>query len=211
MDYEQIIVETDGPVTTIRLDNPTRLNALAPQLTAELIEELTRIRDDGSVRARVLTGKGRGFSAGADLSTLQERYQRGERPKLSQILREGYNRLIPLLVDTPKPVIAAINGVAAGAGVSLALACDLRIAAEDASFSLAFVKIGLIPDSGSTYLLPRTVGMAKAVELALLSERVDAKTALEIGLVHRVVPTPALMEEAAALAHRLAELPRPSP
>ena len=205
--YEQIMVERDGPVATIRLNNPARLNALAPTLTAELLETLEEFGSDPEVRAIVLTGEGRGFSAGADLSTLQEPYLKGERPKLSFFLKEGYNKLIPLLAETPKPVIAAVNGVAAGAGVSLALACDFRIASEAASFSMAFVRIGLIPDAGSSYLLPRTVGMAKALELALLSEKVDAETALRIGLVNGVVPADQLEAEAHALATRLAELP----
>jgi 2-(1,2-epoxy-1,2-dihydrophenyl)acetyl-CoA isomerase len=159
------------------------------------------------VRAIVLTGEGRGFCAGADLASLQDHYLRGERPPLATILRDGYNRLIALLAENPKPVVAAVNGVAAGAGVSLALACDLRIAAEDAAFSMAFVRIGLIPDAGSSYLLPRAVGMAKALELALLSDRVDAAAALAMGLVHRVAPADRLREEALALAGRLAELP----
>lgn len=207
--YEQIVVDRDGDgaVATIRLNNPDRLNALAPTLTAELLDVLEAYRDDPEVRAIVLTGEGRGFSAGADLSTLQEPYLKGERPKLSFFLKEGYNRLIPLLVDTPKPVIAAINGVVAGAGMSLALAADFRIASEAASFSSAFVRIGLIPDAGSCYLLPRTVGMAKALEIALLSEKMDAQAALQIGLVSRVVPAESLMEEAHALATKLAELP----
>jgi 2-(1,2-epoxy-1,2-dihydrophenyl)acetyl-CoA isomerase len=205
--YEQIIVEREGPVAVIRLNNPARLNALAPTLTAELLETLEDFGSDHEVRAIVLTGEGRGFSAGADLSTLQEPYLKGERPKLSFFLKEGYNKLIPLLAETPKPVIAALNGVVAGAGVSVALACDYRIASETASFSMAFVRIGLIPDAGSCYLLPRTVGMAKALELALLSERVDAQAALEIGLVNRVVPADQLMDEASTLAAKLAALP----
>jgi 2-(1,2-epoxy-1,2-dihydrophenyl)acetyl-CoA isomerase len=155
----------------------------------------------------VVTGEGRGFSAGADLTTLQEPYSRGERPNLSEFLRDGYNRLIPLLAEAPKPIIAAVNGVVAGAGVSLALACDIRIASEEASFSMAFVRIGLIPDSGSTWLLPRAVGMARALELAMLSEKVDAHRALELGLVNRVVPAGLLADEAGDLARRLAELP----
>src|SRR5439155_1682549 len=160
--YEQLIVEEADGVATIRLNNSARLNALAPVLTAELLEVLEQYREDPEVRAIVLTGEGRGFSAGADLSALQEPYMKGERPKLSFFLKEGYNKLIPLLAETPKPVIAALNGVVAGAGVSVALACDFRLASDAASFSTAFVKIGLIPDAGSTYLLPRTVGMAKA-------------------------------------------------
>jgi 2-(1,2-epoxy-1,2-dihydrophenyl)acetyl-CoA isomerase len=205
--FEQIVVERDGSVATIRLNYPDRLNALAPTLTAELLETLEEFRDDPGVRAIVLTGEGRGFSAGADLSTLQEPYLKGERPKLSFFLKEGYNKLIPLVVDTPKPVIAAINGVVAGAGMSLALAADFRIASEAATFSSAFVRIGLIPDAGSSYLLPRTVGMAKALEIALLSEKVDAQAALEIGLVNKVVPAESLMDEAHALASKLADLP----
>jgi len=205
--YEQLIVDRRGAVATVRLNNPERLNALSPTMTAELLEVMETLGSDPEVRAVVLTGEGRGFSAGADLSALQEPYMKGERPRLSFFLKEGYNKLIPLLAETPKPVIAALNGVVAGAGVSVALACDFRVASDAASFSMAFVKIGLIPDAGSTYLLPRTVGMAKALELALLSDRVDAKTALAIGLVNWVVPAGSLMEEAGALAARLAELP----
>lgn len=207
MTYEQLIVDLDGAVATVWMNNPDRLNALSPTMTPELLQALTQLGGDPSIRAIVLTGKGRGFCAGADLSALQEPYLKGERPQLSMFLKEGYNKLIPLLAETPKPVIAAINGVVAGAGNSLALACDLRVASEEASFSTAFVKIGLIPDAGSCYLLPRTVGMAKALELALLSDKVDAATALEIGLVNRVVPADFLLAEAHTLATRLAQLP----
>lgn len=207
MDYEQLIVERDGPVVTLKMNNAAKLNALSPVLTRDLLAALEELRGDASARAIVLTGVGRGFSAGADLSALQEPYMKGERPQLSVFLREGYNRLIPLLAETPKPVIAAINGVVAGAGSSLALACDFRIASEAASFTMAFVKIGLIPDAGATYLLPRAVGMAKALELALMSDRIDAPTALDIGLVNRVVPGDAVLSEAVATAKKLAELP----
>lgn len=207
MTYEQLIVDRDGPVVILKMNNPARLNALSRTLTVELLDALEELRDDSSARAIVLTAEGRGFSAGADLTELQEPYMKGERPKLSGFLKEGYNRLIPLLAETPKPVVAAINGVVAGAGNSIALACDFRIASDAATFTMAFVKIGLVPDAGSTYLLPRTVGAAKALELALLSDRVDARTALEIGLVNRVVPADMLLEEAAATAKRLADLP----
>jgi 2-(1,2-epoxy-1,2-dihydrophenyl)acetyl-CoA isomerase len=207
MGYEQLIVDQGGGVATVRLNNPARLNALSPIMTRELFEVLGGFRDNAEVRAVILTGEGRGFSAGADLSTLQEPYLKGERPQLSVFLKEGYNKLIPLLVDSPKPIVAAINGVVAGAGNSLALACDFRIASEDATFSAAFVKIGLIPDAGSCYFLPRTIGIAKALEYALLSEKVDAATALQMGLVNRVVPAESLLEEAHDLAARLAGLP----
>jgi 2-(1,2-epoxy-1,2-dihydrophenyl)acetyl-CoA isomerase len=207
MSYEQLIVEQDAGVATIRLNNPARLNALSPTMTRELFDVLSRFRDDLGVRAVVLTGEGRGFSAGADISALQEPYMKGERPQLSVFLKEGYNKVIPLLAETPKPVVAAINGVVAGAGNSLALACDFRIAGEDATFTSAFVRIGLIPDAGSCYFLPRTLGTAKALEYALLSEKVDAATALQLGLVNRVVPSDSLLQEAQDLAGRLAALP----
>lgn len=207
MSYEQLIVEQDGGVATIHLNNPARLNALSPVMTRELLGVLGGFRDDAGVRAIVLTGEGRGFSAGADLSTLQEPYMKGERPQLSLFLKEGYNKLIPLLAETPKPVVAAINGVVAGAGNSLALACDFRIASEEATFTSAFVKIGLIPDAGSCYFLPRTLGTAKAIEYALLSDKVDAATAVQIGLVNRVVPAGSLLKEAQDLAGTLAGLP----
>lgn len=207
MTYEQLIVDLDGPVATVRMNNPDKLNALSRPLTASLLEALTKLGEDDSVRAIVLTGEGRGFSAGADLTELQEPYLHGERPKLSGFLKDGYNKLIPLLAATPKPVIAAINGVAAGAGISLALACDLRLAGEGAAFAMAFVKIGLIPDAGACYLLPRTVGMSEALRMALLGEKVDAATALDVGLVHRVYPADRLAAEAHDLALSLAALP----
>jgi 2-(1,2-epoxy-1,2-dihydrophenyl)acetyl-CoA isomerase len=207
MSYEQVIVRTDGGVATVTMNNTARLNALSTVMTGELVTALRELGADRGVRAIILTGEGRAFSAGADLAALQEPYLTGQRPKLSPILVDGYNKLIPLLAGSPKPVVAAVNGVAAGAGISLALACDFRVASDDATFTMAFVKIGLIPDSGATYLLPRTVGMAKALELALLSDRLDAATAERVGLVHRVVPADMLLEEARALASRLAELP----
>lgn len=203
----QLAVERDGPVTLLRMNNPGKLNALSPLLTSELIEALEEAGSDRTVRAVVLTGEGRGFCAGADLGTLEGPYRRGERPSLSAFLREGYNRLIPAVAGSPQPVVAAVNGVAAGAGVSLALACDLRVASEEASFTAAFSRIGLVPDSGACYFLPRVLGRARALEFALLSERVDAHAALAMGLVNRVVPAERLLEEATALARRLAELP----
>ena len=207
MTYEQLIVEKEGAVATVRMNNPAKLNALSSVMTSEMTEALENLRADDEVRAIVIRGEGRGFSAGADLGALKEPYLKGERPQLSGFLKEGYNRLIPLLSDTPKPVIAAINGVVAGAGLSLACACDMRIAGDEASFSTAFMKIGLIPDSGACYFLPRTVGTAKALELAITGEKFDAQAALEMGLVSRVVPSSDLAKEAHDLAQRLADLP----
>jgi 2-(1,2-epoxy-1,2-dihydrophenyl)acetyl-CoA isomerase len=153
------------------------------------------------VRAVVLTGAGRAFCAGQDLA---EREQPDAEP-LDVELRERYNPIIRALRSMGQPIIAAVNGVAAGAGASLAFACDLRIASEEARFVLAFGRIGLVPDSGATWFLPRLVGPAKAAELAFVADPVDAADALRIGLVSKVVPADQLMVEARALADRIAE------
>ncbi len=194
-------VAVDGPVATLTLDRPEALNALTVPLKQALLAELQRIAADRSVRAVILTGAGRAFCAGQDLA---EREQPDAAP-LDVELRERYNPIIRVLRSMGQPVIAAVNGVAAGAGASLAFACDLRVAAEEARFVLAFGRIGLVPDSGATWLLPRLVGASRAAELALVGDPVSADDALRIGLVHRVVPGAALAETARSLADRLAE------
>jgi 2-(1,2-epoxy-1,2-dihydrophenyl)acetyl-CoA isomerase len=163
---------------------------------------LRRIGRDRSVRAVVLTGAGRAFCAGQDL---KERLA-PDAPPLSVLLREEYNPIIRAMRSLDQPIVGAINGVAAGAGASLAFACDVRVAAEDASFALAFGRIGLVPDSGATWLLPRLVGPAKAAELALVGTPLSAADAERFGLVARVVPADALAGEARAIATRLARL-----
>jgi 2-(1,2-epoxy-1,2-dihydrophenyl)acetyl-CoA isomerase len=193
-------VEVDGPVATLTLDRPAALNALTVPIKVALRETLESIAVDRSVRAVILTGAGRAFCAGQDLA---EREQPEAAP-LEVEVRERYNPIIRALRTMGQPVIAAVNGVAAGAGASFAFACDLRIAAEEARFVLAFGRIGLVPDSGATWFLPRLVGPAKAAELAFLGDGVDATEALRLGLVSRVIPGDQLMPEARALAGRLA-------
>jgi 2-(1,2-epoxy-1,2-dihydrophenyl)acetyl-CoA isomerase len=193
-------VEVDGRVATLTLDRPEALNALTVPVKIALRNALGSIAADRSVRAVILTGAGRAFCAGQDLA---ER-ERPDAAPLDIEVRERYNPIIRALRSMGQPVIAAVNGVAAGAGASLALACDLRIAAAEARFVLAFGRIGLVPDSGATWFLPRLVGPAKAAEMALIGDPVDAAEALRIGLVSRVVPLAALMTEARALADRLA-------
>ncbi len=193
-------VEVDDAVVTLTLDRPEALNALTVPLKEALLAELRRIAADPSVRVVILTGAGRAFCAGQDLA---ERGQPDAAP-LDVELRDRYNPIVLTLRAMGQPVIAAVNGVAAGAGASLAFACDLRIAADGARFVLAFGRIGLVPDSGATWFLPRLVGAARAAELALVGDPVGADEALRIGLVHRVVPAAALMDEARALAARLA-------
>jgi len=193
-------VDVDGPVATITLDRPEALNALTVPVKVALREALERLAVDRAVRAVILTGAGRAFCAGQDLA---EREQPDAAP-LDVELRERYNPIILALRAMGQPVIAAVNGVAAGAGASIAFACDLRIAAEDARFVLAFGRIGLVPDSGATWFLPRLVGQARAAELALVGDPISADEALRIGLVSRVVPNDELLPQARALADRIA-------
>ncbi|HEX6262164.1 MAG TPA: enoyl-CoA hydratase [Actinomycetota bacterium] len=204
---EQITYERDGGVGWISLNRPDKLNALTSVMSDELCDVLEELRDDDEVRAVVLTGAGRGFCAGQDLTEFRDTGDAGDRLDIEQHLAETYHRLIPLMVESPKPVIAGVNGVAAGAGLSLAIACDVRIAGEEARFTQAFVKIGLIPDSGGTYLLPRIVGYAKALELSMSGEMIDAAEAHRIGLVSRVTPAADLEEEVRAYAAALAAMP----
>ena len=194
-------VEVDGPIATLTLDRPAALNALTVPVKIALRETLEALAGDRDVRAVVLTGAGRAFCAGQDLAERDE----PDAAPLEVEVRERYNPIIRAMRSMGQPVIAAVNGVAAGAGASLAFACDLRIAAEEARFVLAFGRIGLVPDSGATWFLPRLVGPAKATELALVGDPVDAAEALRLGLVSRVVPGDRLMTEARALAGRLAD------
>lgn len=207
MKYEHIDVKPDGTVARITLHRPDRLNAMTTQTSDELVDAFTDLGGDADVRCIVITGDGRGFSAGQDLTEFQSEYEAGRERDIESHLRATYNRLILQVQETPKPVIAEINGVAAGAGLSLALACDLRVASDAARFTLAFVKIGLIPDSGATWQLARSVGYARALELAITGDLIDASRALDIGLVHRVAPADALRDEVDLLAKELAALP----
>jgi 2-(1,2-epoxy-1,2-dihydrophenyl)acetyl-CoA isomerase len=193
-------VETDGAVTTLTLDRPDALNALTVPLKEELLRALKSIGRDRSIRAVVLTGAGRAFCAGQDL---RERLEPGAAP-LATELRERYNPIIVAMRRLEKPIVGALNGVAAGAGASLAFASDIRLAAPEASFVLAFGRVGLVPDSGATWFLPRLVGTAKAFELAFASEPLSAADAHRLGLVARVVPAGELVGEAQVLAEHLA-------
>ena len=193
-------IETADGVATVTLDRADALNALTVPLKEGLVETFRAFASDDAVRAVVLTGAGRAFCAGQDL---HERLQPDALP-LADEIRARYNPLIRAMRALPKPIVAAVNGVAAGAGASLAFACDIRIAAEDASFLLAFGRVGLIPDSGATWLLPRLIGGAKAAELALTTDPLSAADAERLGLVARVVPATDLLQEAVVLARRLA-------
>ncbi len=200
--YTSLRYEVADAIATITLDRPDALNALTVPLKEELLAALRAVARDRSVRAVVLTGAGRAFCAGQDL---RERLQPDVAP-LAVELRERYNPIIAAMRGLDQPIVGAINGVAAGAGASLAFACDIRLAAESASFLLAFGRIGLVPDSGSTWFLPRLVGPAKAAELALTGAALSAGEAERLGLVARVVPLDALRDEARSIAAGLAGL-----
>src|SRR3954447_15854287 len=180
-----LLAVTDG-AARVTLNRPDNLNAWNEQLGLDLQAAIERARDDDDVRAVLITGAGRGFSSGADLSE-QRAGVEGEVPDLSERLKALYNPIILGVRELPKPVLAAVNGPAAGIGCALALSCDLIIAGESAFFLLAFVNIGLVPDGGSTATLPARMGAARAREMAMLGERVPAPKALEWGLINRVV------------------------
>ncbi len=206
MSYETVIWEQDGGMGTITLNRPDSLNAWTEQFGRELGQVITGEASDESVRAVLVTGAGRGFSSGADLKAGFHAAPDG-RPDIRTELEDVYHPVITGIRALPKPVVAAINGPAVGIGLSLALACDLTLAAESAFLSLAFVNIGLMPDGGSTAFVPPAVGRARAFQLALLGDRVSAAQALDWGLVNWVHPDDRLLEEARALTQRLAAGP----
>jgi 2-(1,2-epoxy-1,2-dihydrophenyl)acetyl-CoA isomerase len=196
-----IATATADGIATITLDRPAALNALTIPMKRDLLAALRAAERDAAVRAVILTGAGRAFCAGQDLPERLE----PDAPSLGEELRERYNPIVRAMRSLSKPMIGAINGVAAGAGASLAFACDLRVAAEGASFVLAFGRLGLIPDSGATWLLPRLVGPARASAMALLNEPLSAEEAERIGLVLKVVPGESLLEEARSVARKIVE------
>ena len=207
MSYEHVIWEQDGGVGRITLNRPDSLNAWTHDFGRELKHVIERDAADPAVRAVLITGSGRGFSSGADLKSGFDPAPDDGMPDIRKELHELYHPIIAGVRRLEKPVVAAVNGPAVGIGASLALACDLVLAAESAFFGLAFVNIGLMPDGGSTLFVPAAVGKARAFQMALLGERVDARRALEWGLVNHVHPDDRLMPEAEALAAKLAAGP----
>lgn len=196
----ELRVDSADGVATLTLDRPDALNSLTVPLKEELARAFRSLGRDRAVRAVVLTGAGRAFCAGQDL---RERLEPDAAPLAAEV-RERYTPIILAMRRLEKPIVGAVNGVAAGAGASLAFACDIRIAAESASFILAFGRVGLVPDSGASWFLPRLVGASRAAELALTTDPLSAADAERIGLVSRVVPGERLLDEAQDLARRLA-------
>jgi 2-(1,2-epoxy-1,2-dihydrophenyl)acetyl-CoA isomerase len=197
----------DGGVAVVRLDRPEVLNSFNDELGFAALEAVEKAAGDESVRCIVITGTGRAFSAGEDLGALQAGYEAGEPPPLGDTLVKRYNPLIRAIRGAPKPVVAAVNGVAAGAGASIAFACDYRIAVDKAKISLAFVKVGLVPDSGGLWFLTKMIGAARAWELAASGDPITAERALELGLVNKVVSEDEFDETWRSFAAQLAAGP----
>jgi len=204
MTYRFILFEVDQGVARITLNRPDVLNSIHTAMSGELQDALAHATRDQEIRAVLLTGKGRGFCAGQDLDEVRPG---GTVNDFAAHARNAYTPIVRGLRALEKPVICAVNGVAAGAGANLALACDLVLAAEEASFVQVFAKIGLVPDTGGTFFLPRLVGLARATALAMLAEKITATQAVEIGLIYRAYPAASLDEEASKLAVHLAAQP----
>jgi 2-(1,2-epoxy-1,2-dihydrophenyl)acetyl-CoA isomerase len=204
MDFKCLLYETQDGIATLTMNRPERLNALGDTLRQDLYDAVIRASSDPHVRVIILTGAGRGFCAGGDIKAMNEAKERQTaRPLLDKVapLRD---KVVLAMRDAPQPIIAAINGPAAGAGMNIALACDIRIASTTAKFGETFVKRGLHVDWGGTYFLPRVVGMAKACELIFTGEVIGADEALALGIVSKVVPPEQLMPEVHRLAHTIA-------
>jgi 2-(1,2-epoxy-1,2-dihydrophenyl)acetyl-CoA isomerase len=204
--YESINIYRHGGAAKLELNRPERMNAWNKSLGLELRDAIAELGADSEVRAVLITGSGRAFSSGADLRDGTDPTPEGH-PDVYSVLTERYHPIITGIRSMAKPVVAAVNGAAAGIGLSLALACDLVVAAESSYFLLAFVNIGLVPDGGSSLLVPSRIGFARAAELALLGERLPAGKALEWGLINRVWPDSELMPNAEELVGKLASGP----
>jgi 2-(1,2-epoxy-1,2-dihydrophenyl)acetyl-CoA isomerase len=199
-----VLYESDGGVATVMLNRPEARNAINDELLAGMLGAFERARDDVAVRAIVLAGAGKGFCAGADLAAFRDDLTPDE---VAIYITKKYQPLMRLISTLRKPVIGAINGVAAGAGASVALACDMRVMADDAAIMMAFSNIGLVPDAGSTWFLARQVGYSRAFEIAAEAERIGAARCYELGLTNQVVPAADLLEVVHARAARLAQRP----
>lgn len=206
MSFETIETSIENGVYTLALNRPDSLNSFNTLMHAEVRQAIQQVRDDPSVRCLLLTGNGRGFCAGQDLNDRAVSAGEGP-PDLGESVEKNYNPLIRSIMNLPKPVVCAVNGVAAGAGASLALACDIVLAARSASFIQVFCKIGLVPDSGGTWNLPRAVGLPRAKGLAMLGDKLSAEKAEAWGMIWRCVDDEELMGEAHKLAAHLATQP----
>jgi 2-(1,2-epoxy-1,2-dihydrophenyl)acetyl-CoA isomerase len=206
MSREHLLVDRADGVLVVTLSRPDVLNSFNARMAAELLDALAESGRDTAVRCVLLTGAGRAFCAGQDLAEVLP--EEGKpMPDLGEVVHRQYNPIVRAIRTLEKPVVCAVNGVAAGAGANIAFACDLTLAAEGVQFIQSFTKIGLIPDSGGTFILPRLVGLQRAAALAMLGDKLSAEQAVEWGLLYDVVPAATLMDVALELAKRLARMP----
>lgn len=201
-----ILESKQGGVATLVLNRPDKLNAINKDLAVALNESLGRITTDKSIYVVVITGAGRAFCAGGDLGVIGEGRRNNDTTEVEPLLHAGMHSVLKIR-SMAQPVIAAVNGAAAGAGMNIALAADIRIASENATFGQNFIKVGLFPDYGGTYFLPQLVGSSKAAEMFYTGDMIDANTALQLGIVNRVVPGAQLETETRALANKIAQAP----
>ncbi|MBA4494916.1 enoyl-CoA hydratase-related protein [Paenactinomyces guangxiensis] len=207
MAEKTVTLTREEGVGIIKLNRPHVYNAFNNQMSLELQEQLKEAGSDPQIRALILTGEGKAFCSGQDLNDRSAMKQRGETISLGESVRSRYNPIVMAIANLDKPIIAAVNGVAAGAGCSLALACDMRFITPKTRFVEAFARIGLVPDSGSSYFLPRLVGLGRALEIAMTGRDVEADEAMKIGLANRMVPAEDLLEETFSFARKLAQGP----
>lgn len=207
MAYNKLLFASEAGVATITLNRPDKSNAFDDEMTRELLDALKQVERDDSIRCAALTGAGKNFCAGQDLNAFLERQKSSDGTSVRDHLLNGYNKIVTKIRAIEKPFIAAVNGAAAGAGLGIACACDLRYVSENAKFRMAFVGIGLAPDSGTSFLLPRIVGFGRALDMAITNELVDAREAFAWGLANRVYAPDELMQATLAMARELAKAP----
>ena len=200
---EPVLLDKNGAVARIVLNRPDKLNSFNRAMAFALRDALKDCAEDNAIRAIVITGNGKAFSAGQDLAEVTD----PNGPGMEKMLSEHYNPVILAIRNMPKPVVAAVNGVAAGAGANIALACDIVLASEEAAFIQAFSKIGLVPDSGGTWFLPRLVGWQRALALAITGDKVTAKEAQQMGMIYKALPAESFQAETDALVNKLAAMP----
>lgn len=198
--FEQILLDVDGSVATLTMNRPKKLNALGTPILKEMLAAIEEINLDDSIRVAILTGAGRGFSAGADLTSSSDAVR-----SVVDVLENDYRPVLMSITRAPKPWISAVNGAAAGVGSAFAMNCDLTVMAEDAYLYQAFTAIGLVPDGGATWHLARTIGRKRAYEFIVTGEKVSAAKCLELGLCNRVVPADRLLDETRAWADEIAQ------